>query len=105
MCINLGKLGFLVDPTALARKAAVKVLGVDATTATILSGDLLGHKEAAKQEEQNMTQQTAANNEAWQKYYASRKHAAATGSVLSGSGPAEQLAVQAGKRNTQRGGI
>ena len=72
MCFNLGKFDFLIDPASLVRKAAVKGLGVDETTATILSGDFRGHKDAVKKEEKEQAKKDAANNEAWQRYYASR---------------------------------
>lgn len=72
MCFNLGSLDFLIDPASLVRKAAVSLLGVDETTATALSGDFRNHTKAVTKEEEERMKRNKANNEAWQRYYASR---------------------------------
>lgn len=82
MCFSLGKFDFLINPTAPVRMLA-NAAGVDATTATILSGDFTGHKDAVKKEEKEQAKQNAANNDAWQRYYASRNAAANYSSALS----------------------
>lgn len=84
MCFSLGKFDFLINPLAPVRQLA-KAFGADAQTATILSGDFTGHKDAVKEEEKER-KKTAANNEAWQRYYASRNAAVSSGSVFSSKG-------------------
>lgn len=84
MCVSLGKFDFLINPTAPIRQLA-KAAGADAMTATILSGDLTGHKDAVAKEDKEQEKKDKANNEAWRRYYATRDAAAKQTSALSSS--------------------
>lgn len=74
MCINLGGAwNLLVTPLPLIRDAA-KSMGVDPNVASLLTGDLGGHLMAteAEKDRKKEEERIAAENKAWQDYYATR---------------------------------
>ena len=74
MCVG-GKdfLSILLSPAGLVR-AGAKAMGYDSTTATAVSGDLIGHALGAKKEQKEEQKTAQANQDAWNRYYASQQN-------------------------------
>ncbi len=84
MCVNLGPWGALLSPVHLVSTIA-KGVGLDNTTAAIVSGDFITGMADKKKEDKEKAKAEQKNNEAWQKYYASRDAASNANSVLNSS--------------------